>query len=43
MEVTGVNIDKVVDGKIAEHGGAANRFEGLLSIGAITILGEHEL
>jgi predicted ester cyclase len=35
--VTGVNIDKIVDGKIVEHGGAANMFEGLLDIGAIEI------
>jgi hypothetical protein len=38
MEVTGVNVDRVVDGKIVEHGGAANMFEGLLSIGAIEIV-----
>lgn len=25
--VTGVDIDKVIDGKIVEHGGAANTFE----------------
>jgi predicted ester cyclase len=36
--VTGVNIDKIVDGKIVEHGGAANMFEGLLDIGAIKIV-----
>jgi len=35
--VTGVNIDKIVDGKIVEHGGAANMFEGLLDIGAIEL------
>jgi predicted ester cyclase len=38
MEITGVNVDRVVDGKIVEHGGAANMFEGLLEIGAIEIL-----
>ncbi len=27
LEITGVNIDKVIDGKIVEHGGAANTFE----------------
>ena len=27
LEITGVDIDKVVDGKIVEHGGAANTFE----------------
>lgn len=32
---TGVNIDKVVDGRIVEHGGAANLLGPLLGIGAI--------
>lgn len=27
LEITGVDIDKVIDGKIVEHGGAANTFE----------------
>ena len=36
--VTGVNIDKVVDGKIVEHGGAANMFESFLEAGAIQII-----
>ena len=27
LEITGVDIDKVVDGRIVEHGGAANTFE----------------
>lgn len=27
LEITGVDIDKVIDGKIIEHGGAANTFE----------------
>ena len=27
LEITGVNIDKVIDGKIVEHSGAANTFE----------------
>jgi predicted ester cyclase len=36
---TGVNINKVVDGRIVEHGGAANLFEPLLEIGAIQIVG----
>lgn len=31
----GVNMDRVVDGRIVEHGGAANTFEALLEIGAI--------
>lgn len=38
IEVTGVNIDKVVDGKIVEHGGAANLFDSLLNIGAIKVI-----
>lgn len=29
LSFTGVDIDKVVDGKIAEHGGAVNTFETL--------------
>jgi predicted ester cyclase len=37
IKVTGVNIDKVIDGKIVEHSGAANLFESLLEIGAIEI------
>ncbi len=32
---TGVNVDKVRDGKIVEHGGAANMLNPLLEIGAI--------
>jgi predicted ester cyclase len=36
--VTGVNIDKLIDGKIVEHGGAANMFEGMLDIGAIKLV-----
>lgn len=36
---TGVNVNRVVDGKIIEHGGAANLLEPLLGIGAIQITG----
>jgi predicted ester cyclase len=36
---TGVNIDKVVDGRIVEHGGAANLLEPLLEIGAVRVVG----
>ena len=32
---TGVNIDRVVDGRIVEHGGAANLLGPLLEIGAV--------
>ncbi|MBN1186928.1 MAG: ester cyclase [Bacteroidales bacterium] len=42
MMVTGVNINRVVNGKIVEHGGAANMFEGFLNIGAIKIMGENK-
>jgi predicted ester cyclase len=42
IEVTGVNIDKIIDSKIVEHGGAANMFEGLLEIGAIKIVSDKE-
>ena len=38
IQVTGVNLDKVVNGKIVEHGGATNLFESLLEIGAIRII-----
>lgn len=37
METTGVNVDRVVDGLIIEHGGAANMLEPLLEIGALKI------
>lgn len=36
---TGVNIDRVVDGRIVEHGGAANMLGPLLEVGAITVVG----
>ncbi|MFQ5771327.1 MAG: hypothetical protein ACE5HX_12370 [bacterium] len=39
IEITGVNVDKVVDGRIVEHGGAANMLEPLLEIGAIQVVG----
>jgi predicted ester cyclase len=39
VEFTGVNVDKVVDGRIVEHGGAANMLEPLLAIGAIQVVG----
>ena len=38
IEVTGVNLDKIIDGKVVEHGRAANLFESLLDIGAIQII-----
>ena len=39
---TGVNIERVVNGRIVEHGGAANMFGPLLEIGAIRIVGPEE-
>ncbi|HPR63362.1 MAG TPA: ester cyclase [Thermoanaerobaculia bacterium] len=37
---TGVNVDRVIDGKIVEHGGAANILGPLLEAGAIRVVGE---
>ena len=39
---TGVNIDRVVDGRIVEHGGAANLLGPLLDIGAIRVVGPED-
>ncbi|KAA3620451.1 MAG: hypothetical protein DWQ05_00490 [Calditrichaeota bacterium] len=39
---TGVNVDKVVDGLIVEHGGAANMLGPLLEIGAVKVVGPGE-
>lgn len=39
VEITVVNIDRVVDGRIVEHGGAANMLEPLLEAGAIRVVG----
>ena len=35
---TGVNVDRVRDGKIVEHGGAANMLEPLLEAGALRVV-----
>ncbi|MBR2131020.1 MAG: ester cyclase, partial [Oscillospiraceae bacterium] len=35
IKITGVDISKVVDGKIVEHGGAANTFEAFWENGLI--------
>ena len=35
LRMTGVNIDKLIDGKIVEHGGAVNTFEALFEEGII--------
>lgn len=39
VEITAVNIDRVVNGRIVEHGGAANTLEPLLAAGAIRVVG----
>ena len=36
---TGVNVDRVVDGKIVEHGGAVNELGPFLEIGVIKVVG----
>jgi len=35
VKYTGVNVDKIKDGKIVEHGGAANLLDPLLKAGAV--------
>jgi predicted ester cyclase len=35
LTITGVDIDKIADGKIIEHAGAANSFEALFEAGII--------
>jgi predicted ester cyclase len=35
IEIDGVNVDKVVGGRIVEHGGAANMLEPLMQAGAV--------
>jgi len=42
VEVTAVNIDRVVEGRIAEHGGAANLLGPLLGIGAVRIVKDND-
>ena len=39
---TGVNVDRVVEGKIIEHGGAVNMLGPFLEIGAIKVAGPDE-
>lgn len=38
ITVTGVNVNKVINGKIVEHGGAANMLEAFLGIGVVKIM-----
>jgi predicted ester cyclase len=42
VEFSCVNVDKVVDGRIVEHGGAANMLEPLLGIGAVRVVGPED-
>jgi predicted ester cyclase len=37
VEMTAVNVDRVVDGRMVERGGAANLLEPLLEMGAVRI------
>jgi len=39
VSFTVVNVDKIVDGRIVEHGGAANMLGPLLEIGAVQVVG----
>ena len=39
VEVTAVNLDRVVDGRIVEHGGAADLLGPFLRIGAVRVAG----
>lgn len=38
IQTTGVNVDRLLRGKIIEHGGAANLFDALLAVGAISLV-----
>lgn len=38
VEISVVNVDRIVNGKITEHGGAANMLESLLQIGAVKVV-----
>lgn len=40
--MTAVNADRVIDGRIAEHGGAANLLGPLLEIGAVKVVGQDD-
>jgi predicted ester cyclase len=42
VRFTGVNVDRVLAGKLVEHGGAANMLGPLLEIGAIRVVGRGE-
>jgi predicted ester cyclase len=42
LEFTGVNLDRVVGGRIVEHGGAADMLTPLLEAGALRVVGEDQ-
>jgi predicted ester cyclase len=42
VEISGVNVDRIINGKIVEHGGAANMLEALLHIGAVKVVGSED-
>ena len=42
VEFTCVNVDRVVAGRIVEHGGAANMLGPLLKVGALRVVGADE-
>jgi predicted ester cyclase len=42
IEFTCVNVDRVLDGRIVEHGGAANMLGPLLKVGAVKVVGAED-
>jgi predicted ester cyclase len=40
LTFTGVNLNKIADGRIIEHGGAANMLHPFLDAGALSVVGE---
>ena len=42
VSFTVVNVDRVADGRIVEHGGAANMLGPLLEIGAVRVVGPED-
>jgi hypothetical protein len=42
VTLTGVNIDRVVEGRIVEYGGAADLLRPLLDMGAIRVVGPED-
>jgi predicted ester cyclase len=42
IEISCVNVDKVISGRIVEHGGEANMLDPLLNIGAVKVVGPED-